>query len=249
MIDIHAHILPWIDDGAMDIYDTLLMAQIAVESGITAMVATPHCNLPGLYGNYYGREYNAVFDKVCRALREERIPLTLYPGMEVYGTAAVPMLLSQGKLMTLNNSKYLLIEFDFKEDPDFVMYLLEQIRNFGIRPVISHAERYEFTQNTLEIVYKWHEKGYLIQVNKSSFLGGFGKRPQQIAHQLLRHNLVSVVASDAHGPSQRTPWMKETYDELVRAYPQKYMDVLFRENPKRICENQPTFRFQTMDWK
>ena len=49
MIDIHTHILPGLDDGAADIYDTIEMAALAYESGTTAMVATPHCNLPGLY--------------------------------------------------------------------------------------------------------------------------------------------------------------------------------------------------------
>lgn len=205
MIDIHAHILPWIDDGAVDIYDTLLMAQKAVDSGVMSMVATPYCNIPGLYGNYYGREYNAVFHKVCRALRDERIPLTLYPGMEVYGTAAVPMLLSQGKLITLNNSNYLLIEFDFEEDPRFAAYLLRQIREMGIRPVISHAERYEFVQTAPEIAYEWYKEGYLIQVNKSSFGGGFGEQAQKVAHQLLRDNLVSVIASDAMGHTEGHP--------------------------------------------
>ncbi len=48
MIDIHAHILPGMDDGAEDLQDTIEMARIAVESGVTAMVATPHCNIPGI---------------------------------------------------------------------------------------------------------------------------------------------------------------------------------------------------------
>lgn len=245
MIDIHAHILPSLDDGAADIYDSLLMAQIAVESGITAMVATPHCNIPDLYSNYYGKEYKAVFGKLCRALKDERISLTLYPGMEVYGTADVPMLLSQGKLMTLNYSKYLLIEFDFQEDPGFTMFLIRKIREQGIRPVISHAERYAFVQHMPGIVNKWCEEGCLIQVNKSSFFGGFGKQAQRAAQELLKNGLVSVIASDAHGTNRRTPWMKDAYNEIAKIYPPKYVDVLFRENPKRICENQPTFRVRT----
>ena len=57
MIDIHAHILPGIDDGAEDMYDTLEMARMAAESGLTAIVATPHCNLPGLFDNYFCDAY------------------------------------------------------------------------------------------------------------------------------------------------------------------------------------------------
>ena len=43
MIDIHCHILPGLDDGAADIYDTLEMALMAATSGVKAIVATPHC--------------------------------------------------------------------------------------------------------------------------------------------------------------------------------------------------------------
>ena len=57
MIDIHAHILPGIDDGAEDVYDTLEMARMAADSGVDKIIATPHCNIPGMYGNYFGREY------------------------------------------------------------------------------------------------------------------------------------------------------------------------------------------------
>ena len=42
MIDIHAHILPGVDDGAKNWEQTLQMARLAVEDGITVMVATPH---------------------------------------------------------------------------------------------------------------------------------------------------------------------------------------------------------------
>ena len=43
MIDIHAHILPGIDDGAEDMYDTLEMARMAADSGVDKIIATPHC--------------------------------------------------------------------------------------------------------------------------------------------------------------------------------------------------------------
>ena len=57
MIDIHAHILPGYDDGAEDMYDTMEMLRMSEDSGVEAIVATPHCNLPGLFDNYFGQEY------------------------------------------------------------------------------------------------------------------------------------------------------------------------------------------------
>ena len=78
MVDIHTHILPGVDDGAFDMYDTLKMATIAVAHGVTTMVATPHCNIPGSYQNYYCDVYVELFRAVEQALIEEEIPLTLF---------------------------------------------------------------------------------------------------------------------------------------------------------------------------
>lgn len=39
--------------------------------------------------------------------------------------------------------------------------------------------------------------------------------------------------------------MKDAFDALTKEYPRKYIDVLFMANPRRLCDNQPTFRFQT----
>ena len=105
MIDIHAHILPGIDDGARDIFDTLEIAQIAVESGVTAIVATPHCNIPGLFNNFFADEYIRIYEGAVRVLKDERIPLELYPGMEVFGTYDLPDLLVSKKIMPINQSR------------------------------------------------------------------------------------------------------------------------------------------------
>ena len=244
MIDIHAHILPGIDDGAEDMYDTLEMARMAVESGVTAIVATPHCNLPGLFDNYFCDAYVKLYQNCVKALEEEKIPLKLYPGVEAYATHDLPNLLVDRKIMPLNQSRYVLMEFAFDEDPDFAMDLLRRVTEVGAKPVIAHAERYEFIQEYPHIAYQWRRKGYVIQVNKGSFLGRFGRSAQKSAYQMLNHNLVSVVASDAHSPFQRTPVLAEAYEAVCEKYSKKNADFLFQINPSRICKNQPILRLE-----
>lgn len=244
VIDLHTHILPGIDDGAQDFYDTLEMARMAVESGVTAMAATPHCNIPRAYQNYFDEEYKHLFQKTEAMLAKEGIPLKLYKGMEVFVTPDLPKLLREGKVIPLNGSSYLLVELDFGEDLDFVEYMLEQVRAMGFYPVIAHPERYEFVKRNPQCVYEWKQKGYYVQVNKGSFQGRFGRGARYVAHDLLRHNLISVIASDAHSPYRRTPYMREVYDELAWDYPEQDLKILFEENPLRILENRPLIRLK-----
>ena len=244
MVDIHTHILPGVDDGAFDMYDTLKMATIAVAHGVTTMVATPHCNIPGSYQNYYCDEYVELFRAVEQALVEEEIPLTLYAGMEVFVTPDLPELLKDGKILTINGGHYILLEFSFEEDGDYFDDMLEKISAMGLRPVIAHAERYRCVQRNPQIAYEWCKKGYVIQCNKGSFTGRFGTRCANAAYKLLSHNLVSVIASDAHGSKNRTPYMMDAYEELMEEYDVAYLDMLFEENPRRICQDEPVVRME-----
>ena len=56
MIDIHAHILPDLDDGSEDMEESLEMAELAVESGVEIMAATPHSNQMGRFENFQSEQ-------------------------------------------------------------------------------------------------------------------------------------------------------------------------------------------------
>lgn len=242
MIDIHNHMLPGIDDGSRDMETTLEMARIAVSSGIKAIVVTPHCNIPGVVHNYYDEKYVRNFNSVQRAIREAGIPLKLYPGMEVFVTFDLPELVRKKKIMTLNQSRYLLVEFGFDESLEFADDMMRELSALGIIPVIAHAERYHFMQENPELAYDWCKQGYVLQVNKSSFRGSFGRSAEQMAYRLLNKGQASVVSSDAHGVEYRTPYMQDVYRKLLGRYEEVYLNILFKNNPENICKNMPVIR-------
>lgn len=249
MVDIHTHILPGMDDGAQDIYDMLDMAQLACESGTTVMVATPHCNIPGFYENYYSDSYEGLILQCRELLKKEHIPLTVLPGMEVFVTENLPDLIRRKAVIPINRQRYILIEFDFDENPDFAQYMLPRIRDTGLIPVIAHVERYHFIWDYPELIYEWKIGGYEIQVNKGSFIGRFGDHAHVLAYDFLDRNLITAIASDAHSPLVRTPRMDDVYDYLLQKYPADYLDVLFEENPQRICNGKSTVRFRYISFE
>ena len=249
MVDIHTHILPGVDDGAADIYDSIEMASLAYEYGTKVIVATPHCNIPGEFDNYFGDNYVRTFQKTKEIIQREQPGITLLAGMEVFATEDLPRLLTEGKIFPINRTRYVLMEFDFAEDPDFADKILRQVKEVRAIPLIAHAERYEFVQDDPRIVYRWKQLGYEVQINKGSFMGRFGEDARRTAYELLNHNLVTAVASDAHSPIRRTTCMADAYDYLSDEYSAEYLDILFDVNPRNICNGVRTIQFRRIPFE
>ena len=142
MIDLHCHILPGVDDGAASLEESLSMARLAVDSGVRAIAATPHCDPESGFDNYRSRELAQRFLRLEQAVQREKLPLRIHAGMEVFVTPSTPRLLREGQLLTLGGSGYLLAEFDFQCGAAFAERMLSALRQEGVRPVVAHPERY-----------------------------------------------------------------------------------------------------------
>lgn len=232
MIDLHAHILWDLDDGARDPEESLRMAELAVNSGVSHMVATPHCRDGGV-GTV--REVTAFLREL---LKESGIPLKVYSGMEIFGSVETARLLQEGKLLTLNHSRYPLIEFEFVSDGIPETEILRSVLQAGYRPLVAHPERYVYAQENPELINTWVRMGCLLQVNKGSLTGRFGRTSRRLALELVDRGMATVVASDAHSPKIRTPWMYDAWDLIAREISPIAAEQLLLENPRRILNNE-----------
>lgn len=239
MIDIHAHILPGFDDGSGDMETSIVMAEMAAGSGVTAIIATPHCNQRGMYENYVSRNLLMRMDDFRNEIKNENIDIQIGLGMEIFCTHEVPRLLKEKKLLTLNNSKYVLVEFGFRMDAGRMQRMLFPILDAGYVPIVAHPERYYDLQDQPEIIADWMHEGIGMQINKGSLLGRFGRDARSFAHTMMRHGLVTCVASDAHGCESRTPDMAEIAEYISTQYSPMEAERLLIDNPTRIFENKP----------
>lgn len=244
MIDIHTHVIPGVDDGSQSMQESLELLALAAESGVHTLVATPHCNIPGEFANYAGQALSAQFDRLERARAQAGIPVRLCRGMEIFATPDLPDLLRDGRVWTLNGTRYFLMEFSFTEDPFFCLDVLRRCRDLGFWPIIAHPERYYFVQDDPDLAFSWCIEGFGLQLNKGSLLGRFGPEPQRCAHLLMQHGLAACVASDAHSPNQRSTYMKEIQDYLMDQYGTDYCRLLLEENPARILSGKELLGYE-----
>ena len=233
MIDLHSHILPGLDDGSQSLEESLAMAQIAVESGVRAMVATPHCS------QGRAREVYSGWLLLREALEDAGIPLRVYPGMEILGTPDTARLLQEGQLFTVNGSRYPLVEFLFQATAREITDILESVVQAGFLPLIAHPERYVYVQEEPELINRWKEMGCLFQINRGSLFGRFGSHARNMAEELVNRGFATVVASDGHSPRMRTPWMKDVAEYLQQEVSERAREYLLQKNPRAILKNQP----------
>lgn len=238
MIDLHCHILPGLDDGAPSLAISLEMAAIAADAGVTEIFATPHCNTRNERKNYRSNALLDACGELQAALDAERIPIRILPGAEVLARGRFEAHLDAGDFMTLNGSRYLLIEFYFDEEPDYMEHCMRAVESAGLIPVVAHPERYFCVQRSPELAELWAGAGAVLQINKGSLLGELGEAAYITAAMLLRRGVVSVIASDAHHCRYRTPALHMLPPLLERRFPEVDADLLLRIHPLRIAMDQ-----------
>lgn len=238
LIDLHNHILPHVDDGASSLDESLRMADIAVRSGISHIVCTPH--FEGSARSFRTLpDIRQAFTGLKQAIAETGLPLTLSCAAEILCTEQTLSLAADVRLPTLDGKHRLLTEFYFDESPEQINTLLSGLSAQQYVPVIAHPERYHALQRDPRLAEYWFRQGYLLQVNKGSILGAFGDRVQRTAHRLLADGAAHVIATDAHHASARTPDLSALYHWLTGHCPRNYAEILLFRNPRRILEGRP----------
>lgn len=237
MTDIHCHILPEIDDGAATIEESLEMAGLAVSSGVTDIVATPHFR-----GEPDQLEYlqtvDRRFSQLKEALEQAQIPLRIHPGAEILCVPETPALAQEHRLPVLGGSQYVLTEFYFDESFVYMDTMLSDIAVCGYRPVVAHPERYDVLQRDPGLAERWARQGYVLQMNKGSILGMFGPRVGRTADAMLELGLVHLIASDAHGSDFRTPHMGALLQWAEEFCDPDFVRILLEENPARLLRGE-----------
>ena len=236
MIDLHAHLLPGIDDGAPDLAAALDLARAAVAAGITHSVLTPHFH-PGRFDNRLD-DVRARLDAFRDALREAGIPLEVAVAGEVRAGPEAMAMAEAGELPLLGRYEgmdVVLLEFPHGQLPLGSEKLVAWLVRRGVRPLVAHPERNKDVIRRLEAIAPLVAEGALLQVTADAVAGGFGPLAQGRAVELLERGWVAVLGSDAHNLAHRPPRLEPGRAAAAAIVGEAESWRLVRERPARIA--------------
>jgi protein-tyrosine phosphatase len=237
VIDIHHHLLWGLDDGADTLQTSIAMARLAVDQGITHVVATSH------YSSHWRFQPEAVAAQAHQLrglLAAERIPLTIGTGCDFHVSYDnLAECKRTPRTFTINGGDYLLLELPDYALPINLPETLYELQLLGLTPILTHPERNPTLQADPNRMIEWLRGGMLIQITAASIIGRFGKHAQKMSHQLLSDNWVHFVATDAHNLTSRPPHQREANDLVEQKYGADTAQRLFVDNPLAAFRNTP----------
>lgn len=236
MIDIHSHIIPNVDDGARSVEETFNILKEAQEAGFTDVILTSHFLL-----NYY--ETNAqelIFwkEKLQEVLKKQGTKINLHSGMEIYITNQMEELLENKKILTLANSRYMLIELPLATNVKYFDYVVYYLEAKGIKPIIAHPERYKCVQKDPDIVEEYIEKGCLIQCNYGSIVNLYRREAEKTIKTLLKKNQVHFLGSDVHRENGTYLIILDAIKKIRKIIGENKINEITTINPKKILQNE-----------
>ena len=218
MIDIHTHILYGVDDGSPNSETSKFLIDEEIKNGVKKIILTPHQN------EECKRTIELIerFESFKNEFKDYNIDF--YLGSEIYYYSNMIDDLKRNELLTINNTKYVLVEFstDIETDISSIIY---DLKINGYLPIVAHIERYPYL--SLKDYDEIKKNGALIQVNSKSFERKiYNKRLKY----LMKKNLVDFISSDCHNENRDID-----FSEVKKLISKKYkdqFDKLFVEIPE-----------------
>ncbi|MBQ7059508.1 MAG: hypothetical protein IJM83_09465 [Firmicutes bacterium] len=238
IVDLHCHIVPYVDDGASVLEEALFLVESQYAQGVRTICATPHLRASMFESS--DEEIIRQFGRL-KEMAEERFPdLTLFLSREYHCDRLLREHLKKDMILPLgyrpgeNREKgALLIEFSGRHTWQQMEEYIELVQSFGFVPVIAHVERYP-AAGSKEKVRALAKLGARIQVNAGSILGRDGLKTRFLVRSLLKENLVDVVASDCHDTEDRPCELQAAYYWIKEKYGASYAAAVLRDNPRKL---------------
>jgi protein-tyrosine phosphatase len=235
MVDIHCHILPETDDGAVSLEESVAMARAAAADGISTIVATPHM----FDGVHETPDKEAIRQKIALVTQACGGCVNIVPGGEVrYSYEIFQEAEDPNTRIKLNGTSYMLLEFPFQAVPPNIEMTIFQILNAGITPVIAHPERNKRIQERPVILADLIERGAFAQLDSGSLTKSFGPESYHAAKKMIEAGLAHFISTDAHHKDRRRPVLSTAAAIAAEWGGEEYARAMVEDNPEALINDR-----------
>lgn len=228
IIDVHAHILPGIDDGSRSMEETLQLIQLSAEQGVTAIIATPHYSR-----RRENRGLRELAEEVRQQVRRWNPEFQIYLGQETYYHEELVERLRGGQGYTLADTRYVLVEFDTGTSYQNLYRGLRKLTGAGYVPVLAHMERYGCLREPGR-VEELAGSGCWLQMNYESLVGHWFSREVRWCRKQVQDGWIHLLGTDMHRMDFRPPELAKAMEWMRGQLPQDRIADLTYRNASRI---------------
>ncbi len=240
IIDIHAHVLPKVDDGARSLKEGCKLLKTAASQGVTAVIATPHYSRRR---QMYGLEELA--ESLQHEIQKEYPEFAVYLGQETYYHEELPRRVAEGAARTMAGSRYVLVEFDPGDTYERIFRGIRALRTAGYSPILAHIERYGCLRKE-ERMQELGSSGCLFQMNYGSLKGHLFNQDVRWCRRQVSLGRVQLLGTDMHRTDFRPPEITEPMKWLENHIEERLLDAMTRKNPLHIINNEKIDREKTI---
>lgn len=230
MIDLHSHILPYVDDGAKDENMSIEMLRLAKCQSVDTVAATSHCIAKDKEAvDAFLEKRNAGYEKLKNAMNGRKDLPKVVLGAEVYlckDISDFPNLSS----LCYENTNYILLELSDHGNAAEVGEWIYNITLKGLRPVIAHVDRYP---DYREVMDELSHLDVVFQVNAARFLSMSDRR---LLRSVFKRAEKFVVSTDMHNVTTRVCNMEKAYSVALKKFPDM-CPALFNDGAQAILES------------
>lgn len=233
-IDIHAHLIPGVDDGSPSLEDSLACARMFVEAGYTHLTCTPHVwpQLPHNTVESIRRETASL----QRACDEAGIPVRLLPGgelnLEWYWPAIRERKPDQIPSFGLAG-KHLIFDFWADLFPEFLTEAVAHLQKLGFTLIMAHPERVRAFQRDVRMIERLEKMGLLLQCNSWCLMDRPGLPTRDISERLLKEGRYFCLGTDTHNAAS-LPVRLQGIEQAVEMVGEQAVRKLTVENPAKL---------------
>lgn len=243
MIDLHCHILPGVDDGPEGFEEAIEMLNIACGEGTRSIVATPHIHHPDGYRQPVCARH--LVQRLNAYAKEQFLDIKIFLGAEYYISQDYKNYLADVKNFTINNSNYVMIEFDAHAEVDLMLEACAEISRLGLVPIIAHVERYKALHEHTDAMEQLRFVGALFQISANVIFEDHENKTWGL--KCIGTGLIDFVASDGHRMDCRKPLMDRAYRMLLDKFGPKTALRLMTQNPDAVLKNDEILTFEGFD--